>query len=130
MKLELWNRIWLAAQTPVQSKNSWRHATARRQVKFWPLAALLCLACGLSAVRAATLVHEFFLPMPEAQIYQTFSALETNLSTTLDSTYSIVVTGNHFVLDAVAGVIALAPAPVLRYVRQELRLSRSLPADT
>jgi membrane-associated phospholipid phosphatase len=36
--------------------------------------------------------------------------------------YSIVVTGNHFVLDAVAGAIALAPAPVLRYLRQELRL--------
>src|SRR6478752_5183221 len=62
---------------------------------------LLFAAFGIVAclnVKAAVLVHEFYLPMPEAQILQTFNALETGVSTTLDSTFSIVATGNGTVI--------------------------------
>src|SRR5689334_2098070 len=47
----------------------------------------------LGTASAATLVHDFYLPMPEAQIRQTFSTIETNVGTTLDSVFSVVVTG-------------------------------------
>jgi len=56
------------------------------------------LFCGASAGSAAVLVHEFYLPMPEAQIRQAYGLIETNLSNTLDSAFSVVVTGGGTVI--------------------------------
>jgi VCBS repeat-containing protein len=53
---------------------------------------LLVLVSG--AAQASTLVQEFYLPMPEAQVYQAESTIQTGISTTQNSIYSIVVTGN------------------------------------
>ncbi len=58
----------------------------------------LVVLAGAKPAMAATLVHEFFLPMPEAQIRQTFFALETNVNTTVNSTFSVVVTGDGTVV--------------------------------
>src|SRR5438105_2344165 len=51
---------------------------------------------GLTAplAKSATLVQEFYLPMPEAQVYQAESTIQSGISTTQNSIYSIVVTGN------------------------------------
>ena len=70
-------------------------ATSARRATFVQRICLLLLALAglVPAARAATLVHDFYLPMPEAQIRQTFATLETNVSTTLDSVFSVVVTG-------------------------------------
>ena len=57
------------------------------------LAAIIFLTPLLSA-RAATLVQDFYLPMPEAQIYQANSALVAGAGVTNFSTFSIVVTGD------------------------------------
>ncbi|MCX6895618.1 MAG: Ig-like domain-containing protein, partial [Verrucomicrobia bacterium] len=46
------------------------------------------------ALSAVTLVQEFYLPMPEAQVYQAESAIQTGISSTQASIYAIVVTGN------------------------------------
>lgn len=58
-------------------------------------AASLLLAAGLvSEIRAATLVQEFFLPLPEQQIYQTLSTIQTTgIGSMQNSIYSIVVAG-------------------------------------
>src|SRR5947207_1012510 len=48
--------------------------------------------------RAASIVHDFYLPMPESQVRQTFIALESGVGTTLDTVYSVVVTGNGTVV--------------------------------
>jgi hypothetical protein len=56
-------------------------------------AILMMLFVGAGTARALNLVHEFYLPLPEAQIRQTFVTLETNVSTTLDSVFSVVATG-------------------------------------
>jgi hypothetical protein len=47
---------------------------------------------------AATLVHDFYLPMPEAQIRQTFTALESGVGTNLDTVFSVVNTGEGTVI--------------------------------
>src|SRR5438132_14420765 len=49
-------------------------------------------ACG------STIVQEFYLPMPEAQIYQANSAIISGTSATNLSTFSIVVSGNGTVI--------------------------------
>lgn len=59
------------------------------------------LALGVGFVlraSAATMVHEFYLPMPEDQIRSTFTALETGVGTSIDSVFSIVLTGAGTVL--------------------------------
>jgi hypothetical protein len=56
------------------------------------LAAVSYLATGATA-RAVNLVQEFYLPMPEAQIYQANSAIISGTGSTIASTFSIVVTG-------------------------------------
>src|SRR5262245_11075269 len=61
------------------------------------LLSILFLTVALSS-GAATLVHDFYLPMPEAQIRQTFTALETGIGTNLDTTFSIVGTGDGTVI--------------------------------
>ena len=56
--------------------------------------AAVVLLFNLGAVRAVTLVQDFYLPMPEAQIYQANSALVAGAGVTNFSTFSIVVTGD------------------------------------
>jgi uncharacterized repeat protein (TIGR01451 family) len=53
---------------------------------------------GAHALRAANLVQEFYLPMPEQQIYQALSTIQSGIGTAQSSTYSIVVTGNGTVI--------------------------------
>src|SRR3954468_483684 len=48
--------------------------------------------------KAGNLVQEFYLPMPEQQIYQANSAIISGTSSTIFSTFSIVVTGNGTVI--------------------------------
>src|SRR6478609_3678119 len=60
--------------------------------------AFLALLSSASIGSAAVLVHEFYLPMPEAQIRQAYGLIETNLSNTLDSAFSVVVTGDGTVI--------------------------------
>jgi len=62
------------------------------------LYAILLLAGCTGFSQAAVLVHEFYLPMPEAQIRQAYGLIETNLSNTLDSAFSVVVTGDGTVV--------------------------------
>ena len=65
---------------------------------FWRFAALLCVLflvlSGFAAARAATLVQEFYLPMPEAQIYSALNSIQPGISNAQSSIYSVVVTGN------------------------------------
>jgi hypothetical protein len=51
-------------------------------------------ASTLWTTRAATLVQEFYLPMPEQQIYQANAAIVPGTPSTNFSTFSIVVTGD------------------------------------
>ncbi|MDB6066752.1 MAG: type fimbrial biosis protein PilY1 [Pedosphaera sp.] len=61
------------------------------------LAVAFCFAAMLEA-RAGNLVQEFYLPMPEQQIYQANSAIIGGTGSTIFSTFSIVVTGNGTVI--------------------------------
>ena len=64
----------------------------------WALALLITLFWGQTS-HAATLVHDFYLPMPEAQIRQTFVALNAGtIGSTIDSVYSVVITGDGTVV--------------------------------
>lgn len=57
----------------------------------WISVATMALACA--PLWAATVVQEFYLPLPETQIRNAFTALQsTGIGTTIDSTFSIVVT--------------------------------------
>ncbi|MCX6922025.1 MAG: hypothetical protein NT154_02220, partial [Verrucomicrobia bacterium] len=59
---------------------------------------LLISICGLIAAvlptRGASLVQEFYLPMPEAQARQSFASIASGVGTNLDSNTSIVITGD------------------------------------
>jgi hypothetical protein len=59
---------------------------------------LCALGLAASVARASVLVQEFYLPMPEAQIYQANSAIVSGPSSTNFSTFSIVVSGNGTVI--------------------------------
>jgi uncharacterized repeat protein (TIGR01451 family) len=59
--------------------------------------ALFLLAVMLPA-RAVNLVQEFYLPMPEAQINQANNAIIAGTSSTINSIFSIVVTGTGTVI--------------------------------
>jgi uncharacterized repeat protein (TIGR01451 family) len=48
--------------------------------------------------QAAVLVQDFYLPMPEAQIYQANSAIVSGTGSTIASTFSILVTGDGTVI--------------------------------
>ncbi len=61
------------------------------------LAVVATLTAALS-VGAANLVQEFYLPMPEAQIYQANNAIISGAGSTIASTFSIVVTGDGTVI--------------------------------
>jgi uncharacterized repeat protein (TIGR01451 family) len=56
------------------------------------------LLMGVPAVRAVNLVQEFYLPMPEAQIYQANNSIISGTGSTIASTFSIIVTGNGTVI--------------------------------
>ena len=58
------------------------------------LLAALFLLLTLGAARGATLVQDFYLPMPEAQIYQANQSIIAGAGQTNFSTFSIVVTGD------------------------------------
>ena len=57
-----------------------------------------CLAAAVLSTRAATLVQEFYLPMPEAQARQSFATIASGVGTNLDSITSIVITGDGTLL--------------------------------
>jgi hypothetical protein len=69
-----------------------------RQSHILWIAALGFLLSSVSAVRAATLVQEFYLPMPESQIYQANNAIVSGTGSTIASTFSIIVTGTGTVI--------------------------------
>ena len=56
------------------------------------------IAFAATVAGASTLVQEFYLPMPEAQIYQANSAIIGGTSSTNFSTFSIVVSGSGTVI--------------------------------
>ena len=60
--------------------------------------AILGLSLSVIASRGAVLVQDFYLPMPEQQIYQANSAIVRGTGSTISSTFSIVVTGNGTVI--------------------------------
>ncbi len=62
------------------------------------LVMIWCLVAAMPA-QAANLVQEFYLPMPEAQIYQANNAIIAGTGTTILSTFSIVVTGAGTVIN-------------------------------
>jgi uncharacterized repeat protein (TIGR01451 family) len=68
----------------------------------WPacrsVAAISVLLLSAPLVRAVNLVQDFYLPMPEQQIYQANSAIVGGTSSTINSTFSIVVTGSGTVI--------------------------------
>src|SRR5436305_562938 len=57
----------------------------------------LCFGGTLTA-RAVGVVQEFYLPMPEQQIYTALSTIVPGTGTTQNSTYSIVVSGDGTVV--------------------------------
>ena len=66
---------------------------------FYAPLVLVCAWLGLApAARAVNLVQEFYLPMPEQQIYQANSAIISGTGSTIASTFSIVVTGSGTVI--------------------------------
>ena len=65
-----------------------------RWLPVWFLAFGFCIV----GARAATLVQDFYLPMPEAQIYQADSTIKSGIGSTINSTFSIIVTGNGTVI--------------------------------
>ncbi|MBI5775272.1 MAG: DUF11 domain-containing protein, partial [Verrucomicrobia bacterium] len=50
------------------------------------------------AAQAAFIVHEFFLPIPEQQLYTTLNTIRSGIGITNFSTFSIVVTGDGTVI--------------------------------
>src|SRR5258708_7517310 len=77
------------------------HATpsAGRRLAIRAIRAGLAIAAAAVALAApvaqgSVLVQEFYLPMPEAQIYQANSAIVSGTSSTNFSTFSIVVSGS------------------------------------
>jgi len=69
-----------------------------KQSVCWILLALWACVGFLPAARAVDLVQEFYLPMPEAQIYQANNSIIAGTSSTIASTFSIVVTANGTVI--------------------------------
>ena len=55
-------------------------------------------AAAVLTARAVNLVQEFYLPMPEAQIYQANNSIISGTGSTTLSTFSIVVTGDGTVI--------------------------------
>src|ERR1017187_4707588 len=64
---------------------------------WFSLAAVFYLAAS-PAAKAVNLVQEFYLPMPEPQIYQANSAIISGSGSTIGSPFSIVVTGDNTVI--------------------------------
>src|SRR5438132_180468 len=76
-----------------------RSAGSKRRALLKALAfAGAALASADTIAHGSTLVQEFYLPMPEAQIYQANSAIISGTSSTNFSTFSIVVSGSGTVI--------------------------------
>ena len=60
--------------------------------------AVIFYLTSVLAVHAANLVQEFYLPMPESQIYQANNSIISGAGSTIDSTFSIVVTGSGTII--------------------------------
>ena len=60
--------------------------------------AAMFLLFTLNAARGATLVQDFYLPMPEAQISQANNAIVSGSAGAIYSTFSILVTGDNTVI--------------------------------
>ena len=100
MKCDVWQRIGRLARLSPRATlfpYSPKIAGGRHATRYW-LATICALWSAVLAGSAATVVHDFYLPMPEAQIRQTFTALESSVGTTLDSVFSVVVTGEGTVI--------------------------------
>ncbi len=68
---------------------------------FRQLAAALCFTLIASPASAANIIHEFYVPLPEAQVKTALTAIEPAagiVGNTLDSVISIVVTGSGTVI--------------------------------
>ncbi|HLX71756.1 MAG TPA: SdrD B-like domain-containing protein, partial [Verrucomicrobiae bacterium] len=81
------------------------HSILRRQILFPAIAqslsglsTLIFLSAVVMDGKAATIVQDFYLPMPESQIYQANSAIISGTGSTIDSTFSILVTGNNTII--------------------------------
>ncbi|RYD73847.1 MAG: hypothetical protein EOP84_20890, partial [Verrucomicrobiaceae bacterium] len=59
------------------------------------------VAAGTATAFSQSIVQEYYVPMPEAQIRQTFLALASNTGTTMDTTISMVaaVSGTKIIYD-------------------------------
>ncbi len=60
--------------------------------------AAVFLLTTIGAALGAALVQDFYLPMPEAQIYQANTAIVSGTGSTIASTFSIVVTGHGTII--------------------------------
>ena len=76
--------------------NYFRKELVRRWAVF-SLAVVAWLAAGWPA-QAANLVQEFYLPLPEQQLYTTLNTIQAGVSTAQSSIYSIIVTGDGTVI--------------------------------
>jgi large repetitive protein len=71
----------------------------RPQLSTWLAAlALAAVTIGGSTARGVALVQEFYLPLPEQQLYTSLNTIQSGISTTQNSIYSIVITGDGTVI--------------------------------
>src|SRR5208337_5360465 len=66
--------------------------------KLWPALAIAAGLLGGWPAQGAALVQEFFLPMPEPQLYQALSTIKSGIGSAQISIYSIIVTGDGTVI--------------------------------
>jgi uncharacterized repeat protein (TIGR01451 family) len=69
-----------------------------KQLMCLPMVLAFILPGLAQTVRAVNLVQEFYLPMPEQQIYTANGALVSGTGSTIASTFSVVVTGTGTVI--------------------------------
>ena len=67
-------------------------AAFKRWSQFLMAALFLWVAC--QPLLAVNLVQEFYLPLPESQLYTTLNTIRAGVSTSQSSIYTIVVTGD------------------------------------
>jgi len=77
---------------------NWKCCASRKAGWQWVAPVILSALAWAPAALAATLVQDFYLPMPEQQIYQANSAIVSGTASTIASTFSIVVTSDGTVI--------------------------------
>ncbi len=96
-------RRWGIALVPIMIARGWRVPDGLRVRRDGILpSGRLAWLCGLAVLallaatgaRGQSIIQEFYVPMPEAQIRSSFLILATNTGTTIDSVISIVVGGS------------------------------------